>query len=664
LKKVVLVCDTRGWAFDNIARQIRKHCKGYDFKTLYMDDLGSNLVAWGEISKSFHAAIYLWWGAFPALKPFETAGLRNIVCFYEHESVENMNAVECCEALGADAMMFSSLLLLSLAPKTDSSCPRFLCEDGVDIEHFRPMLPLSKSGPLRIGWCGNSQSDPKNAFARIGSDRTPEEKDHKGLMLIREACNQINREFGKDTVVLDVRDRAEGTAVPYEDLPAWYNQQDVIVCMSKSEGTPNCCLEAMACGRVFVSVPVGIVPEIGDYFIDVVPERSAKSLVEVLKDLVNDQQLSRIGREEMHTYHSLMRNDWSWNLKSKQFTTALDAVFEANPLAETEEAPYRVRVPGAKPRILLLADVRGWAFDQNLSDLRRYLQDDFDFTIDYVAEIEREHRIPDWNAYDLVYVAYHRFSVHPLIPERKRVGCLRSRWMFAETRRAADAEREAIQSYVAFHTTCETCYRELEPLADGVVFRNLTNPVAMDRFPAVTQVEDVVPMWCGNAQHFSGADATDVKGFYSIFRPVVRKMGLLAEVAEYNTCRRRPEEMPEFYLRGSVYVAPSLYEGASNAIMEAMACGHVVIVTDTGNHRDMREYALRNLGSTGIIIVAERTQAAFREALVAVAAMPLAARRELGRVNRKTIEQGFSWEAWKSRYREFFKTALEVSDHD
>ena len=346
---------------------------------------------------------------------------------------------------------------------------------------------------------------------------------------------------------------------------------------------------------------------------------------------------------------------------SQNFTAPIGVALEGSSIPEPIRAPKIVRGPGEKPRILLLADVRGWAFSQNLLDLVKYLGSDFDFDIDYVAEIEKEHRLPDWNLYDLVYVAYHRWSVADLVPEERRVGCLRSRWLFVEEGRVTDADIDVVQAGVAFHTTCLASARELEGMASGVVFRNLTNPVDMDRFLDMTQVEGVVPTWCGNAQHFSGAAATDVKGFYSIFRPVVRKLHLNAAVAEYHTSRVPPDEMPAFYLRGSVYVAPSLYEGASNSIMEAMASGLVVITTDTGNHRDMREYALQHFGTSGIVIVPTRTQEAFAEALSEVAGMTVGGRRELGLVNRKTISEGFSWAAWAGRYRQFFLDALEAA---
>jgi len=52
------------------------------------------------------------------------------------------------------------------------------------------------------------------------------------------------------------------------------------------------------------------------------------------------------------------------------------------------------------PRVLLLSDVRGWAFDQQLHDLIRYLGERADFTIDYVAEWfvngESVGELPHW----------------------------------------------------------------------------------------------------------------------------------------------------------------------------------------------------------------------------------------------------------------------------
>ena len=50
--------------------------------------------------------------------------------------------------------------------------------------------------------------------------------------------------------------------IAHEDMPEYYNGIDIYVCTSRTEGTPNTVLEAMACGVPVISTDVGIVPEV------------------------------------------------------------------------------------------------------------------------------------------------------------------------------------------------------------------------------------------------------------------------------------------------------------------------------------------------------------------------------------------------------------------
>jgi glycosyltransferase involved in cell wall biosynthesis len=114
--------------------------------------------------------------------------------------------------------------------------------------------------------------------------------------------------------------------------------------------------------------------------------------------------------------------------------------------------------------------------------------------------------------------------------------------------------------------------------------------------------------------------------------------------------------MPGFYRRSSVALCASLYEGASNSVMEAMAAGLAVIATDVGNHGEMVESQRKHLGDTGILLV-ERNPEAFAEAL---RSLTPARMREMGRLNREEIAARWSWDAWRDRYVEFFRSAIDA----
>lgn len=309
-----------------------------------------------------------------------------------------------------------------------------------------------------------------------------------------------------------------------------------------------------------------------------------------------------------------------------------------------------------KPKLLLLADVRGWAFDQNLKDMAEYLGDEFDATIAYVVEFgPYHHRAPRFSQYDVVFAPYYRWGIERLLPWDRTLGSLRAQWLFPERRRPPEKEEfDFVNRYVAFHMVTAQNYEEYREHCPGVV--SLTNPVNMRRFPEPTRVTDiVVAEWNGNARHDNLA-REDVKGFMSIVQPACKAAGVPLAVAEYYTSRRSPEAMPSFYRQANVAVCASLYEGASSSTMEGMASGLALLATDVGNHREMRDSQLAQYGETGILLL-ERDVTTFTRVLMALRANSKRVAR-MGEINRMEIQRAWSWDVWEDRFAAFFRTPL------
>ena len=103
-------------------------------------------------------------------------------------------------------------------------------------------------------------------------------------------------------------------------------------------------------------------------------------------------------------------------------------------------------------------------------------------------------------------------------------------------------------------------------------------------------------------------------------------------------------DIPEIMRGLDCFVLPSLAEGISNTILEAMASGLPVIATDVGGNAD-----LVTMGETGTIVPAADSEAMAQE-IVRLATQPNVA-KNMGTAGRSKIEQQFSMEAMVAAYQ-------------
>ena len=350
---------------------------------------------------------------------------------------------------------------------------------------------------------------------------------------------------------------------------------------------------------------------------------------------------------------------------SSTLTARLEDVAPA-PLAPAErellawldhtEAPQRsIMASPALSRILLVADVRGWAFDVNLRDLARYLEKQFRFDFWYVGDYIADPRcLPDFTQFDGVFAPFHRWSLDGVLPWGKMLGSCRSDWFFVEDQQPfSEREWNLVNRYKAFHLVTRHCYDGVKDHCPGAVY--LTNPVDMDRVKPVAVTDRLVASWNGNAQH-GWQDGLDTKGFYRYVVAGCQMAGVPLEYAEYYTKRLTQAEMPDFYTKANVAVCASMYEGASNSCMEGMAAGQALITTDVGNHREIQKSELENFGESGIMFV-DRDPKAFAATLTELKG-DMGRVQAMGVINRLEMEARWSWAAWADRYAEFLRSVL------
>jgi glycosyltransferase involved in cell wall biosynthesis len=111
-----------------------------------------------------------------------------------------------------------------------------------------------------------------------------------------------------------------------EEMLAFYHSLDVYVCASRSEGTPNPCLEAAACGLPVITTRVGSMPDlIRDGENGFLVERDAAAIAAKLRTLRDDPALrNRLGRAA----RAAVVESWDWRQQAAWYEAMFRAVTE------------------------------------------------------------------------------------------------------------------------------------------------------------------------------------------------------------------------------------------------------------------------------------------------------------------------------------------------
>jgi glycosyltransferase involved in cell wall biosynthesis len=182
------------------------------------------------------------------------------------------------------------------------SQPVHYTPNGVDTEFFRPAVPPSPPSPvgsLRVGWAGS--------LTNHGTG-------HRGVHeFIAPAVAAVE---GAELRLAAREEKWRNR----EEMLDFYRSLDVYVCASRTDGTPNPCLEAAACGLPVVTTRVGNMPELirdgeNGFFV----ERDAADIAAKLRRLRDDPGLrERLGRAARAT-----AEQWDWRHQAARY----DAMF-------------------------------------------------------------------------------------------------------------------------------------------------------------------------------------------------------------------------------------------------------------------------------------------------------------------------------------------------
>lgn len=184
--------------------------------------------------------------------------------------------------------------------------PLHYTPNGVDTAFFTPAAARSPrpaaSNELRVGWAGS--------LANQGAA-------HRGFHTVIEPA--VASVPGA-VLHAAIREQRWRTAA---EMVEWYHNLDVYVCASVSEGTPNPCLEAAACGIPVVTSRVGNMPEfIVDGENGFFHDGTVESLADRLRVLAESPSL----RARMAARIRLDVAPWDWRHQAERYARMFESV--------------------------------------------------------------------------------------------------------------------------------------------------------------------------------------------------------------------------------------------------------------------------------------------------------------------------------------------------
>jgi glycosyltransferase involved in cell wall biosynthesis len=298
-------------------------------------------------------------------------------------------------------------------------------------------------------------------------------------------------------------------------------------------------------------------------------------------------------------------------------------------------------VSDGRPRITLLADRPGWAFDFVARSIAARLADRYAFRIRYVR---RRPRL-DPRRTDLLYVFFWGETWHQRFgfPPHRVIKEVAS-WRWAHDARFGPlTAQELVDRHLAecgiVTTPSRRLHEALSPLRDRVV--HCPNGVETGIFrPAGRRRGPLRIGWVGNPDD-------DCKGLRDLLIPACAGRFAL----ETTDGRRTRREVARLYRRVDVIAVASTAESQPLPLLEGMASGLFPVATDVGIVPE-----LVRSGVNGLVV--ERSVEAFREAF-GWCAEHLRAVRRAGAFNAELVTAERSWDRLAARFAEVFDAALE-----
>lgn len=265
MKKVLLLPDTPGWAYDIIAKNIAKHFTRYQPTIKYV---GEVLAKKDTVNYNDYDVVFgFFWYDMVSLGPKIYKNYnpkKTCVGIHGHNSwikrnIPEKKAVQMVTPYAGVGCISQKLMKIFANTR-----PIFTPSGYAENFSYKAIYPKDK--PIFL-WVG----DPKKTH----------HGDIKGYNDIIKPV--FNRRNDVRLIIATKEDK-----IPYHKMHEFYYKGDIIICMSKNEGSPLPIIEGMACGRPIISTDVGIAPELINKKNGIIVPRSQAGLNNAISQIISD----------------------------------------------------------------------------------------------------------------------------------------------------------------------------------------------------------------------------------------------------------------------------------------------------------------------------------------------------------------------------------------
>lgn len=334
-----------------------------------------------------------------------------------------------------------------------------------------------------------------------------------------------------------------------------------------------------------------------------------------------------------------------------------------------------------KPKIAIIIDKEGWAFDNSAKEIKRNLSKFFNVDI-ISADIFNGNAVKLFiyvKDYDLVFFMwrgiiswlYSEYSrdyicklgfdfeefVKEFIKEKNILTGVYDHLFIDSEQERTEFILENVKDYIVCSEKLQKIYQHFSKKPNKVI----SDGVNLEMFylknnNKFNNIENRILTvgWTGNS-NFTDEIDDDLKGIKKVIKPAIEELKeegykIELEVADRNIKMIPHDQMINYYNKLDVYICASRTEGHPAPILEAMACGVPVISTDVGIVPEL-------FGEKQKKYIIERTKEDLKNKIIEV----YNRRTILKELSKENLQQIKKW-TWKKQslmYKKFFEDNLK-----